>query len=249
MAWNFPFVIAHRCASQLAPENTIAALKAAKSSGAEVVECDVQLTQDGIPVIFHDDKVNRTTNLKGWLHQFTFLQLMAADAGSWFSVRFCNERVPVLVPWLQTVVHLQMGLNVELKSTTRDETEAKKLVDLVLSALMLYWKDSSLPLLISSFNYLCFCAVASTTADYPLALNSDEALSESKIEQLLAFPNFVSVHHSAAVLTESYVHFLHQQKLRVLAYTVNTEKEMRRLKQMGVDGVFTDNHTLYQFSG
>ncbi|HLD84515.1 MAG TPA: glycerophosphodiester phosphodiesterase family protein, partial [Coxiellaceae bacterium] len=66
------FIIAHRGASRLAVENTLAALEAAKKAGADCAECDVQLTFDAVPVILHDETLDRTTRMSGLLSQTSF---------------------------------------------------------------------------------------------------------------------------------------------------------------------------------
>ncbi|HEX7556623.1 MAG TPA: glycerophosphodiester phosphodiesterase family protein, partial [Leptolinea sp.] len=84
--------IAHRGARSLAPENTLAAARKALEVGADLWECDVALTADGIPVILHDDNLRRTSNAssvypnrKPWkLQTFTLEELKKLDFGSWF---------------------------------------------------------------------------------------------------------------------------------------------------------------------
>lgn len=82
-----PLVIAHRGASGLAPENTLAAFKLALAYGAEGIELDVHLSADGQPVVIHDRLINRTTNGAGRVHHFTVAELQRFDAGSWFARR------------------------------------------------------------------------------------------------------------------------------------------------------------------
>src|SRR5580658_7344129 len=91
-----PPVIAHRGASAQAPENTMAAFRLATESGAKWVEFDVHLTQDGVPVIMHDDTLDRTTDGKGKIADASWADVQKLDAGSWFDKRFKGERVPHL---------------------------------------------------------------------------------------------------------------------------------------------------------
>ncbi|HEY7547107.1 MAG TPA: glycerophosphodiester phosphodiesterase family protein, partial [Blastocatellia bacterium] len=80
-------VIAHRGASGLAPENTLAAFQLAIELGAEGIEFDVQMSADGQPVVIHDARVNRTTNDIGPVAHFTASELARLDAGEWFQKR------------------------------------------------------------------------------------------------------------------------------------------------------------------
>jgi len=93
-----PLVIAHRGASGLAPENTLAAFSLAIALGADGVELDVQMSRDGLPVVIHDTRVNRTTNTKGSVSRLTLNQLQRLDAGSWFERRLSRRpRVRAMV--------------------------------------------------------------------------------------------------------------------------------------------------------
>src|SRR3954447_15867557 len=98
-----PAVCGHRGASGHAPENTLVAFRRAKELGATWIEFDVQLSADGIPIILHDDTLERTTNLGQQLRptELTLAQLKDLDAGSWFSPEFAGEKIPTLEEVLQ----------------------------------------------------------------------------------------------------------------------------------------------------
>ena len=96
---RFPFagsaeIIAHRGYSAHAPENTLAAIEAAIMAGADAVEFDLHVTSDGVPVLFHDDTLTRTTGHKGAIRDRTLAELRRLDAGSWFGPAFTGEPVP-----------------------------------------------------------------------------------------------------------------------------------------------------------
>ena len=91
-----PLIVAHRGASGLAPENTLAAFRLAIELGAPAVECDVHLSADGIPVVIHDAQLDRTTNGKGPVAEQPFAALQTLDAGGWRDPRFAGERLPAL---------------------------------------------------------------------------------------------------------------------------------------------------------
>lgn len=99
-------VIAHRGASGLRPENTLAAFALARTIGAEAIECDVRLSADGVPVVHHDATLDRTTNLAGPVHARTAAALGRADAGG-------GEGVPTLAAALEASAPLPVLL--ELK--------------------------------------------------------------------------------------------------------------------------------------
>jgi glycerophosphoryl diester phosphodiesterase len=79
-----PLIIAHRGASAVAPENTIAAFRRAIEVGADGVEFDVRLARDGVPVVIHDSTLERTAGLKRGVSDLTSEELSQIDVGSWF---------------------------------------------------------------------------------------------------------------------------------------------------------------------
>ena len=110
MGWAIPGsglrVGGHRGASAVAPENTMASFRTAAASGADYLELDVQLSQDGEPMVFHDETLERTTDGHGRLDRTRAAELERLDAGAWFGQRFAAERIPRLtevLAWLETL--------------------------------------------------------------------------------------------------------------------------------------------------
>jgi len=115
--WPVPYAAAHRGASRLAPENTLAAFRAALAHGATAIELDVHLSGDGRPVVIHDDLVDRTTDGTGPVSGLNGTEVKQLDAGSWWSADFKGEPVP----FLDEVLALTEGravLHVELKGAS-----------------------------------------------------------------------------------------------------------------------------------
>ncbi len=124
--------VAHRGASGEAPENTlIAARHAMAYPFVQWMEIDVQLSKDQIPVVIHDDWVNRTTNGKGKVADYTAEELANLDAGRWFGRSFEGEPVPTL----EQMLHATAGrcrLNIELKTLGSNYPEIEqKVVELL----------------------------------------------------------------------------------------------------------------------
>ena len=94
-------VIGHRGNPADTPENTLASIASAFALGCDLVEVDVRLTRDGVPVIMHDETVDRTTNGTGNVADLTLAELKALDAGSWKDARFAGERIPTLAEALR----------------------------------------------------------------------------------------------------------------------------------------------------
>src|SRR5690606_33523772 len=93
-------VIAHRGASEDAPENTLPAFELAVSGGCAALETDVRQTQDGRLVLIHDQRVDRTTDGTGLVSELTWQELQSLDAGGWKQQRFAGSRVPILSKFL-----------------------------------------------------------------------------------------------------------------------------------------------------
>ncbi len=96
-------IIAHRGYSARAPENTLAAVELAITTGADAVEFDLHVTRDGVPVLFHDDTLERTTNGKGTLAGQSYDDIRDLDAGSWFGAEFAGEPVPTFAEALHRI--------------------------------------------------------------------------------------------------------------------------------------------------
>lgn len=227
------FAIAHRGAPRLAPENTLSALIAAKNAGAKSVECDVRLTKDHYPVIFHDNKLDRMTNGIGYVSQSAFTKIQ--------SLRCQNQPIPTLLEWLHCCKKLDMHLHLEMKAHSK--RQAKKLVDCVLRDL----KKSHFPLsklIVSSFFLECLMGIYKKNNKIALGLISHKIISD-KILQPLSSMHFFSVHQYYKLLTEDIVNYFHQKGFSVLAYTVDDMQTAKKLKSIGVDGIFTNNEKLY----
>lgn len=111
-------IIAHRGASAFAPENTISSIAMALNSNADRIEIDVRLSKDNIPVLMHDRKLNRTTNGKGKIKDYSLEEIKELDAGSWFSRDYIGEKVPSLEEIIN-LVNGQKELLIEIKGGIR----------------------------------------------------------------------------------------------------------------------------------
>lgn len=108
-------IFAHRGVSSEAPENTLPAFRLALDQGCKAIELDVQLTKDHQLVVFHDDKLERTTNGEGYLKDFTLSELKQKDAGKWYSEEFQGVQIPTLREVLE-LVDRNILVNIEIKN-------------------------------------------------------------------------------------------------------------------------------------
>lgn len=143
-------VFAHRGSKGTHPENTLAAFQEALRVGSDGIELDVHLSRDGIPVVIHDETVDRTTDGTGWVQEQTWQELSQLDAGTWFDPRFQGERIPTLAEVLQLL--RQSGftgsLNIELKT---DQIQYKEIEERVWETVQANLGDFAV--VFSSFHY------------------------------------------------------------------------------------------------
>ncbi len=117
-------IAAHRGWSSRYPENTLAAFRAALTEDIDEIELDIHLSRDGVPVIIHDGKVERTTDGAGLVQEMTLKELQLLDAGSWKSTGFAGERIPTLEECFELLrPYPGVLLNVEIKQKTRDTVD------------------------------------------------------------------------------------------------------------------------------
>jgi len=224
------WTIAHRGASAEAPESTAAALARAMAHRVDMVELDVQLTRDNRLVIFHDDRLDRTTDGRGPLIAHTYRQLTHLDAGSWFGPRFAGQRV-LLVS--QALRQLRCRINLELKPTGHPDILIRQLLN------VLHWTKTVSRVLISSFDVRLLRRVRRAAPRLATALlhTRDAGASLNTAIQL----GCVAFHPHASLVTPSLVRQAHEAGLRLHTWTVDSPAQARRLIQCGVDGIVT-NH-------
>lgn len=122
--------IAHRGYSLYAPENTIPAYEYAAKMGFKYVECDILFTSDGVPVLCHDDTINRTSDGTGKIADMTYSQLLQYDFGLWMGYEYKGTKIPTLEEFLIVCKNLNLIPYIEIKDTVSD-AQAKTLVSIV----------------------------------------------------------------------------------------------------------------------
>ncbi len=164
---RLPPVIGHRGAAGLAPENTLAALRAAKRAGASWVEFDIRLSRDRECVVIHDRTLERIAGRPTPVSRMGLDELRRCGAGSWFSAQFADERIPGLGDVLALACGLGLGVNIELKPCG---LRNHALVAALLRTLSSDRRCESLPVLISSFSPALLSAVRRRDKAMPLGL-------------------------------------------------------------------------------
>lgn len=230
-----PRVIAHRGASQDAPENTLAAFRLAHAQGARMVELDARLAADGELVVIHDSTLERTTDGRGRVIAATSQALARLDAGSWRGAAYRGEPLPTLAEALGLLVELGMGVNVELKA---DPGEAERTGRAAGRLLRAAWPEAGPPLLVSSFAEAALEALAEAAPELPRALLREEAGADWRAA--LARLGCTTLHLGAQRLAGDTLDELVAAGVPVLVYTVNDPARARALLDAGCRAVFTD---------
>jgi glycerophosphoryl diester phosphodiesterase len=233
---SFPNLIGHRGAAAHAPENTLASFSKAKDLGASWVELDVQLSADGVPMVFHDDGLERTSNGHGRMCDQPVAVLSKLDAGSWFAPEFAGQVIPTLEAALGHIAGLGLGVNIEIKA---DEKQGAATALSALSVARAHW-PAGLPLpLISSFAESALAAARDAVPIWPRALLVGKVpVNWCKRLEVL---DCISLNADWTKLTPAITYDVKQAGYGLLAYTVNNPAQAERLQSWGVDGVFSDD--------
>lgn len=225
----------HRGIPSKAPENTLAGFRLASQNGASAIETDVQLTADLVPVIFHDRKVNRTTNGTGLLGEMTAEHISRLDAGSWFSDEYTGERIPTLEETLELCIELGLSLHLELKIHPGNNIEAlvKQVTNVV--------KSANFPLGQLVFSSFSRDATELCRQMYPQARRG--FITENRnfdIESLMATCDLYSVHLHHRIATPERVSQLKEKGLTVIIWTMNDASRADYFFDIGVDNIMSD---------
>ncbi|HEY0878917.1 MAG TPA: glycerophosphodiester phosphodiesterase [Zeimonas sp.] len=233
--WPYPAFVAHRGAGRLAPENTLAALRAGHSFGYRMFEVDAKLSGDGVALLMHDATLDRTTDGRGRVDALPFPALARLDAGSWHSPEFAGEGIPTLERVARWVLANDAMLNIEIKPSPGRERETGAAVALDAREA---WREAAVPPLLSSFSPLALVAAQEAVPELPRALLFDE-LPDDWLERCRALGCVaLDAHHS--VLDAGRIAQAHGAALRVLAYTVNDAERACALFDAGLDVLITD---------
>lgn len=231
-----PPVIAHRGARTEAPENTLAAFERVIETGAKWLETDVKLTHDGVPVLLHDETLERTTNGHGNIADKSWKDVQMLDAGSWFGPEFKDETVPRLTTALQLVLERDLQINLELKPCP-GRTKATVIVTLIEASKI--WPEYQAPPLISSFDIDALTISAQMHPEWPRGLLLEDW--HENWGYLLSVTTASTININETCLTQHRVATLKQANLPILAYTVNDPARAKELLHWGVSAVFSDN--------
>lgn len=233
-------VQAHRGASAIAPENTIAAFRAAAEAGAKWVELDVALSADGQLVVIHDDTVDRTSSGSGSLGALTQSEIAGLDAGSWFGQDYQDERIPTLAETMVALGELGLSANVEIK-----QHKHHKSLDQLVGAVQadIAKRSGSTEIMISSFDPEALKAMHALEPELEMAMLWGRP-PEDWAEQLAEIPA-TTIHMHFKALSIGMLEETSKRGIKVRAWTCNDPLQLVSFWDAGLTGVITDNPKLF----
>ena len=221
--------IGHRGAAAHMPENTMPSFERALELGADALEFDVAITRDGVPVVIHDDTLDRTTNGHGPVEHALFDELRDLDAGRW-------KGVPTHLPSLAEVLDgfaSRTLLNLEIKASAR----RAELVDACAQAVV--ERDALGTVVFSSFDHDALRLLRHLLPAARIGVLSETAGLERAFS-CAAEIGAENLHPPVFLVTRPVVERAHAVKLKVWTWTVNQPDTIQHTIACGVDGIFSD---------
>ncbi len=228
-------VIGHRGACGYAPENTMASFIKAAQLNLKWVEFDVMQSSDGIPVIFHDDDLDRTTNARGLLCSQPYAYLQSLDAGKWFNTAFSGERIPSLMTVIAFLQEAHIAANIEIKTLSQHE---ENLVKHVIREMQPYLQKANDNYLFSSFSFEALRLLRRYAPNCQLGMLLHDW--EKNWREISDELQCVSINVNERIMTETMAREIKEQGKWLLCYTVNDPARAQELFSWGVDAVFSD---------
>lgn len=220
---------AHRGFSGKYPENTMLAFSKAIEIGADGIELDVQLTKDNVPIIIHDEKIDRTTNGTGFVVDYTYEELKQFDA-SYIFKDFGFNHIPTLEEYFELVKDYDIITNIELKTGINEYLGIEKIV---LDLIRKY--NISEKIIISSFNHFSVLRMKELAPDMKYGFLSEDWIIDAGT--YVSNQNVSCYHPRYNNLIPSVIKDLKENNLEINTWTVNEEKDMRYLIENGIDAI------------
>ena len=251
--WPFARVLAHRGGGALAPENTLAGIEVGLAHGYRAIEFDAMLAADAVPVLIHDDTLDRTTDGTGAVASYTATELTRLDAGAWMGPRFAGTRLPLLTEAIAYCRRNGIWINIEIKPAPGHElatgTEVATVAARAYADLVRRGGDAAanvepqVPLL-SSFAPEALAAARKSASDLPRGLLVGAVPGDW--EDQVGTLGCISLHCSHTHLTQALARAVKDAGYWLFCYTVNDPQRARALFDWGVDAFCTDRIDLIE---
>ncbi|MDF0554315.1 glycerophosphodiester phosphodiesterase family protein [Kamptonema sp. UHCC 0994] len=231
-------IIAHRGFSAIAPENTLAAFDLAIEHGANSIEFDVQLSREGLPVIFHDTTLDRITQTSGKVRDKTLEELKMLDAGAWFSKRFSGEKIPTLKEALTILKNVDKFLYFDVKPHC--EWSNSEVEDFVNTLTVEGVKHKSA---ITSFNDKFLEQVREISGDLLIGhiIVNEAAYRDRLAKTVTTGDRLISSQYRVLLDRPSLIESSRDRGVDVVAWTVDSREDVVKLVDIGVVRIVTNS--------
>ena len=227
-------LISHRGESVNYPENTIVAYQAALDNGLLIQEGDVRMTSDNIPVLLHDDTIDRTSNGSGAISRMTYATVSQYDFGSWKNSTFAGTKIPTLEEFLYWCKEHNCLAELDLAERNFTTEQKRIIYNIVLNSGMI--------------SRTLFTATAKELTDY-ISFDNKIIISVSGITSLSiaksTLPNYTNcllVFPSVPVanMSKEIVDYIHSLGMMAKVWTIDSKSQLATAKSYGVDAVLTN---------
>lgn len=246
-----PLLLAHRGSRLLAPENTRIAFDLALSHGSDVLEIDVRLSRDQQIIVTHDETVDRTSDGRGRVRDLTLASLKKLDAGYRFSdldgYQYRGKGANFMTLHELILTYPRTHINIDIKD--KDETAASLIAQLLIKTNTIHRVNvgSFHASVIEAFRHYAPMISTAATQQEVATLYARYWLrnkTNTRTQQPFNVLQIPRYYRGLPLATRRFIDFLHQQYLPVMYWTVNDPNVMRRLLQLGADGIVTDRTDL-----
>lgn len=236
-----PLIIAHRGASAVAPENTMAAFREGIAAGADGIEFDVRLSRDGVPVVIHDNTLRRTAGLPQRIADLNWSELANVDVGSWFAQRnnlalgsFAGERVPSLRELFTLFESNNLILFLEMKCDSLAEeaplaAACAKLID------EFRFKER---VIVECFKLSALKTIREIDAEIKTAALFDTPQPNIIIKTMAIGASYLALHHRLA--RAPLIERARAASLKVVVWTVDDRKWIAFARETGIEALITN---------
>lgn len=240
--WN----IAHRGASGHAPEHTMPAYRLGKEMNGDFIEIDLQMTKDGVLIVMHDEKIDRTTNGSGYVKDLTLAEIKKLDAGSWFN-RAYPEKAQSLYEGLQVLTLEEVIETFGQGSCYYIETKAPEIYPGMEKELVRLLKKHKLTnqnakVVIQSFSQDSLLKMNKLAPEIPLvqliSYSKPAVITHDELDKIKDYAIGVGINYRK--IDRNFVEQVQSHGLLIHLYTVNKRADMERLIEWGVNGMFTN---------
>lgn len=230
-------VFAHRGASGDYPENTMLSFRKSLEIGVDGIELDVHKSKDGELVVIHDEDIQRTFKGKGLVKDYTLEELQQFTCRKFEFVNNDHCKIPTLRDVFELIKDEDITLNIEAKTDLIHYDIEQDILNLI------YEYKINNKILISSFNHDCINIFKNldSSINYGALYECEKDYKpECNVFDHAKKLNIYSINISQELVTKEVVDMAHENNLKVFVYTVNKPNSMRKMIELGADGVFSD---------